>query len=116
MKKTLTALIAAMLMTTAAHALDKRGDINDKYSYENLEVADTRNGNCRISGTIVNRSKEIASGVFITFYAFDNFDQLQWSHIVWVKAIDKGGKYRFSETILRCTEDNPYRFKFKVTE
>ncbi|MEE4357512.1 MAG: FxLYD domain-containing protein [Desulfococcaceae bacterium] len=116
MKKTLTALIAAMLMTTAAHALDKRGDINGKYSYENLEVKDTRNGKCRISGTIVNHSDQIASGVYITFYAFDNFDQLQWNHIVWVKAIDKGGKYPFNETILHCTEDNPYRFDFKVTE
>ncbi len=27
--------------------------------------------------------------------------------ILWVKAVDKGGKYPFSETILRCTEDNP---------
>lgn len=119
MKKLVVVALVAMagiaLLATSSSAISRWGDIGGGFSYDRLDIRGG-GGECVISGIIKNGTGELQDGVFIKIYAWDKFDRLEWSKVLFIKAIAAGGEWEFAETISDCDEKNPYRMTFKVTK
>lgn len=115
MKKWLFVLLVLSTTASSAHAISRWGDIGEGLKYDALQI-DGGRGYCIISGIVKNENREMLDGVWINIYAWDKFDQLEWSHILFIKAIEAGGEWRFSERISDCDETNPYKLTFRVTK
>jgi len=111
----LVSMAAIALLATSSSAISRWGDIGGGLSYDALQI-DGGRGSCTISGIIKNNTRTLLDGVYIKIYAWDNFDRLEWSHILFIKAIEAGGEWRFAERIYDCDERNPYKLTFQVTK
>jgi len=100
-----------------AFAVRSWGRINDSYQYDHLKITHNKDRNvCKISGELINKTNELKDGVHLKIYAFNIHDTLLWDEIVFFSTLPKNQKMPFSETIYHCTNGDPYKLKFKVTD
>ncbi len=111
-----TTLVCLLLLSPMSMAIDRWGEFNKTYKYDNLKIHENNNGTCTIEGKVINTTRELKDGVYIKIFAFDIHGSLDWSNILFVSAISPNGEADFSDTILKCTESNPYKMSFKVTD
>lgn len=117
LKIILISLLLVSVFTNQALAVRSWGSINDTYQYDHLEITHNEDRNiCRISGELINKSNELKDAVHLKIYAFNIHDTLLWDEIVFFSTLPKNQKMPFSETIYHCTNGDPYKLKFKVTD
>ena len=117
LKITLISLFLVFASTGQAFAVRSWGKINETYQYDHLKITHQEDRNvCKISGELINKSNELKDAVFLKIYAFNIHDTLLWDEVVFFSTLPKDQKIPFSETIYHCTNGDPYKLKFKVSD
>ena len=117
-----TVLFAALIAfsLSADASVFRGGDINENYSYENLELEEKGKNKkrCYLRGTIINNSGEQKKKVRIIFHALNIHGELLWKLKVNISKIDQYGKFEFRKKISakKCDEQKPDRWRFEVKE
>lgn len=109
-------LLFLLIFSPPLMAIDRWGEFNETFKYDNLKIQEMRDGSCLIEGTIINTTSELKDGVYVKIYAYSIHDTFYWSKILFFSTIPANDEIDFSESILDCSEDNPYKMKYKVTE
>lgn len=107
-------LVLTFSPPTPALAIDGFGNLNDEFSYDDMRI-ERKKKKCAIFATVTNESKEFKNRVYITIYAFDNFDALKWKTRFTIDGISPGAERKIEGTISDCDGYyNPYKMKFDV--
>jgi len=110
------ALLILFFSASSVMAIYSRGNINETYKYANLEIKENGDGTCTISGEIINKTNQLKDSVWIKIHAFDIFKKFLWSNVLFFSTIPAKDGVVFAERIYRCSDDDPYILKFKVTD
>jgi hypothetical protein len=112
-----TTMILMLIGTSMpSWAISRWGKISSTYSYNDLSIKENRDGTCSITIEFKNNDRKTHKYVFITIYAYDNFNELLWEKLFKINTIQAGGTVKMTDKIFRCKEDNPYKLEFEVTE